>query len=118
MASAREHAVIGAGVATAGWILFCGLTNRQIRLGDVLLAAGVGAIGGVLPDLIEPATTPNHRQFFHSYSAAFLLVQANMWVSRNPQLPRETRTAIHLMSVGFYSHLWADAQTPMRLPLA
>jgi membrane-bound metal-dependent hydrolase YbcI (DUF457 family) len=117
MASAREHVLIGVGVATVGWVLFCKITDRQLKLGATLLAAAVGAVGGLLPDILEPATTPSHRQFFHSYSAALLLGLGNIWISRNPDLTQELKTTVHLASVGFYSHLLADAQTPMRLPM-
>jgi inner membrane protein len=116
MANAKEHAVIGAGVGAVGWLLYCKLVDRPIEVGEVLLAAGVGMIGGLLPDLLEPAIHPNHRQFFHSYAVTALLAHANHHVSRNTQLPTETRTVIHLISLGFYSHLAADAHTPKGLP--
>ena len=30
-----------------------------------------------IPDLLEPATHPNHRKFFHSVAAALLVVYGN-----------------------------------------
>jgi membrane-bound metal-dependent hydrolase YbcI (DUF457 family) len=116
MASGKQHALIGAGVAMAGWFVYCKLVERPLELGDVLLVAGVGAIGGLVPDLLEPANHPNHRQFFHSYAAGVFLVHANRHLSRNPQVPAEVRGTVHLASVGFLSHLLADAQTPKSLP--
>lgn len=116
MASGKQHALIGAGVAVAGWLAYCKLAKRPLELGELLLAAGVGAIGGLVPDLLEPALHPNHRQFFHSYVAVMLLVHANGHLSRNPQVPAEVRGTVHLASVGFLSHLLADARTPKSLP--
>jgi inner membrane protein len=116
MASAKQHLLIGAGVATIGWLTYCKLSQRPLVLGEFLLAAGIGAVGGLIPDLLEPAVDPNHRRFFHSYVAAVFLAQANHHVSRNMQIPEEIRGAIHLASLGFLSHLFADAQTPKSLP--
>jgi inner membrane protein len=116
MASGKQHALIGAGVAVAGWFVYCKLMERPLELGEVLLAASVGAIGGLVPDLLEPAIHPNHRQFFHSYVAGALLVHANRHVSRNTRIPAEARGTVHLASLGFLSHLLSDARTPKSLP--
>jgi inner membrane protein len=116
MASAKQHMLIGVGAAVVGWFVYCKLAERPLDLGEVLLAAGVGAFGGLVPDLLEPAIHPNHRQFFHSYVAGALLVHANRHISRNAQIPADVRGAIHLASMGFLSHLFADAQTTKSLP--
>jgi len=116
MANAKQHALIGAGVGAVGWLLYCKLVDRPVQVGEVLLAAGVGMIGGLLPDLLEPAIHPNHRRFFHSYGATALLAHANRHVSQQTQMPADTRAAIHLVSLGFFSHLAADAHTPKGLP--
>jgi inner membrane protein len=116
MANAKQHALIGAGVGAVGWFLYCKLFDRPVEVGEVLLAAGVGMIGGLLPDLLEPAIHPNHRQFFHSYAATALLAHANHHVAKNVQLPADARAGIHLISLGFFSHLAADAHTPKGLP--
>lgn len=116
MANAKQHALIGAGVGVVGWLLYCKLLDRPAQVGEVLLAAGGGMIGGLLPDVLEPAIHPNHRRFFHSYVATALLAHANRYVSRHMQMPAETRAAIHLVSLGFVSHLATDAHTPKGLP--
>lgn len=116
MANAKQHALIGAGVGAVGWFLYCKLVDRPIEIGELLLATGVGMIGGLLPDFLEPALHPNHRQFFHSYAAGVVLAHANHHVSRNTQMPAHARAAVHLISLGFLSHLAADAQTPNGLP--
>jgi len=116
MASAKEHAVIGAGVGAVTWFLYCKLFDRPLELGELLVAAGVGLIGGVLPDLLEPALHPNHRRFCHSVGGSALLACLNNGVSRNTQIPAEGRAAVHLISLGFFSHLIADSQTPKGLP--
>src|ERR1700731_3123532 len=109
MASGKKHAWIGAGVAVAGWFVYCKLVERPLELGEVLVAAGVGAIGGLVPDLLEPAIHPNHRRFFHSYITGALLLHANSHLWGNVQIPAEGRGTVHLVSLGFLSHLLADA---------
>ena len=42
------------------------------RLALAATAGGFGAMCGSLPDLLEPAIHPNHRQFFHSTTAKSL----------------------------------------------
>lgn len=117
MASGKQHILIGAGIGVAAWLVYCKLADRPVKLLETALAAGVGAIGGLVPDLLEPALHPNHRQFFHSYVASGLLVVANHHVLRNREIDPALRAAVHLGSLGFASHLLADAGTPKGLPL-
>ena len=118
MASGKQHVLIGAGIGVAAWLLYCKFADRPINLLETALAAGVGAIGGLVPDLLEPALHPNHRRFFHSYAAGGLLAIANHHVLQNRAIDPGLRAAVHLGSLGFASHLWADAGTPKGLPLA
>ena len=117
VANAKQHAAIGACVGAVGWFLYCKFAARPVMLGELLLAAGVGMVGGLVPDLLEPAVHPNHRRFFHSVTAGALLAHVNHKVSQNTEMPSEARAAIHLMFLGFLSHLTADSQTPKGLPL-
>ena len=43
--------------------------NQKFNLSELLLSgvggAIIGKIGGVLPDILEPANNPHHRKFFH-----------------------------------------------------
>ena len=43
---------------------------------DFGVVALAGSIGGKLPDILEPATSPNHRAFFHSWPA----LAASLWL--------------------------------------
>lgn len=117
MASGKQHILIGAGVGVAAWLFYCKVADRPVKVLETALAAGIGAIGGLLPDLLEPALHPNHRQFFHSYVAGGFLVVANHHVSERSDVDPALRAALHLGSLGFASHLWADAGTPKGLPI-
>lgn len=66
------HQVV-AGFAT---VVFLAERERQvgIQTAKPLLGGTAAAFLTKLPDILEPATSPNHRQFFHSVAFAGLLV--------------------------------------------
>ena len=82
-----------------------------------------GALGAVLtamPDYLEPALHPNHRQFFHSMTFALALVYGFKrlydWQpqSRNGELGRK----LGMVAISAYLiHLALDATTAKSLPL-
>lgn len=84
------------------------------------VAAGIGALCGTLPDLLEPACHPNHRQFFHSVACAGLVGVAWYRLYRwEPQTNSEDLVRLLLLGVGgaFLIHLAMDAFSPKGLPL-
>src|SRR4051812_12876334 len=73
-----------------------------------------------LPDILEPALHPNHRQFFHSLLFAALVMRgAHCVYEWEPQTDREEITRfILLVGAGAYLvHLALDAVTAKSLPL-
>src|SRR2546425_7524563 len=118
MANARAHVIIGAGAATIGWIAYCEARGRPLRSIEGVLVALLGGIGGLLPDLLEPATNPNHRRFFHSLVTAVSLAGANHYVWQQPAISLSKKAALGITSAGYLSHLLADARTPKGLPFA
>lgn len=73
-----------------------------------------------LPDLLEPATTPNHRQFFHSVAFASLLgvglYKLHQW--QPEEAADKFWKALGLLSISSYLiHLALDATTARSLPL-
>jgi membrane-bound metal-dependent hydrolase YbcI (DUF457 family) len=69
MPNGRTHRVVG----TAAGALVAGARTRQEDGSTNLLMIFGGAVGGYIsstwPDLLEPATSPRHRQFAHSSTA-------------------------------------------------
>lgn len=74
----------------------------------IIMGCSLGAIGGVLPDLLEPPDFPSHRGFAHSY--AFLGGSLHGSI-------RAANPVVALLSAGYASHLILDASTPANLPL-
>ncbi|HET7308187.1 MAG TPA: metal-dependent hydrolase [Gammaproteobacteria bacterium] len=85
-----------------------------------LLAAGIGYGFGTLPDILEPAHHPNHRQFCHSIACAgaiaYGVYRAYKW---EPEEAHEKWCRFILLAIGgaYLVHLAMDSTTPKGLPL-
>ena len=117
MADSKVHALVGAGTCVAGWFLYCHLTERKVNFLEVGLAAAAGAFVGLIPDLLEPAVHPNHRNFFHSVTTAALQAGWNQATWDNSRITQEHRVWVTLCSAAYLSHLVLDSGTPKGLPL-
>lgn len=119
MANAAAHA-IGAAVAVGGfhaaWEKQSTGVSSALPIGSALLAANMGS----LPDLVEPAIHPNHRQFFHSLAFALAmgwgLKQVWDW---EPESPVGSVGRFVLLCAGgaYLTHLAMDAVTGKSIPL-
>lgn len=117
MADRAQHIVTG---AVVGSLVYAGLSiyrQEPISPGGCLAALVLGGLAGSLPDLLEPASSPNHRAFFHSLVAGGFLVASNASV-RKSQLPLEEKDLWSSLIFGYLSHLVLDGGTPKGLPLA
>lgn len=79
-----------------------------------------GAALGKLPDLIEPAVHPHHRQFFHSVVVAAGLVagmrKLYQWAP-DDDFEKLVRAFLLVGGAAYLSHLALDALTSRSLPL-
>ena len=106
--------------------------NKEIDLGHLLLSSGAGAAVGRLPDILEPATHPNHRAFFHSFAFGVTLGAGAINVWRTIEDKREERKAAGVQQVTlveillgllliaiivFLLHLLMDGFTKKGLPI-
>lgn len=116
---AAAHALIAAGGA-ATLTAAIKARNPDARLPHPAFAAVVAALASKLPDVLEPADHPHHRQFFHSlaFASAAGLAWKHVygWV---PETPAENFLRDVLLSVGlgYFFHLGADFTTAKGLPL-
>lgn len=123
----HDHAGGAAGAATIV------ATAPSQPTGCWFLELLVGVFGGVggsrVPDILEPATHPGHRAFFHGLAfngavTATAFRRAYQWrrevVALGELATAEDRllSALAVASVGGYaSHIALDATTPSGLPL-
>ena len=141
----RVHVAAGGAIGIAIGVA----TSRKLPRGhqDTHMAfAGIGGVlGSVAPDVLEPATSPNHRAFFHSVAACVALSAARAadWASKCHRAAAEcgsrasaaTDEAVRRwenikaflwralagfligLVAGYASHLALDATTSRSLPL-
>lgn len=115
MSKRRTHIAVGFGAgALAGW-LAAHAQGRQASLSEILTWGGVGSLGSLLPDALEPATYPWHRDVAHSVvtlgAAAYLATQA-------PRLVAPAAVPLVLAGLsGLGSHILADSTNPSGVPL-
>jgi inner membrane protein len=117
----RAAAHAGIGGATAALAVYAVKARfPDARVPDPLFAGVVGAFAAGLPDLLEPAITPRHRQFCHSVAFAVALAAAIKAVYEwepNSDGHRLFRDIALSVGLGYLSHLGADATTAAGLPL-
>jgi membrane-bound metal-dependent hydrolase YbcI (DUF457 family) len=130
MANFKRHAAVGAGVG-AGLNLLWQISkimesqNPPTNLGELLQSldllqvasfAALGAACASLPDILEPATSPNHRAVFHSLACGGA-VTYGAFGKHTDRLHPDTALTIQTMALSYLSHLALDGTTPKGLPL-
>ncbi|MFC4349598.1 metal-dependent hydrolase [Kordiimonas lipolytica] len=118
MASRIEHEFIG---AFAGGV-FATFNNDEANPHAVNVATGalLGKYAARLPDMFEPASHPNHRNFFHSW--VFLgtlgvgMYKLTKWEPKEGY-EKVLKWFVLIAGVAYASHLLRDSITPKGLPL-
>lgn len=118
MPNAAAHKV-GAAIAV-GLVTAAGTYKQGTAFEKTVTASSLAYFLGTLPDLLEPATNPNHRQFFHSL--AFLgLVGTGMYklYQWEPENEKDKLIRFGLLITGgaYIAHLLMDASMPKGLPV-
>lgn len=109
---------------TAGAAIFLVMAHQEEVVGENTawpLAGGVAAsVLTCLPDRIEPAINPNHRQFFHSLMFAVGLGYCFLKIRQLEPESKEGAIIRKIALVGiaaYLVHLALDATTAKSLPL-
>lgn len=117
MSNAAEHRV-GAGLAIGAISALNAKDGRDSAL--PLADATIAALLARLPDILEPAHHPNHRQFFHSMTFAgcigYGMYKAYEWQPKN-ELKKFLRRLLLIGGSAYLVHLIMDGCTPKGLPL-
>lgn len=125
MPNAKQHAIVGAAVG-GGLALLYELSKsvdpndrrsvwQRVDWGRVAAYAAVGLAIGLLPDILEPATSPNHRKFFHSIAMMGLTGFGSLG-EHTERWPAESREKTRICAGAYVSHLLLDAMTRKSLP--
>ncbi len=129
MPNFKKHAATGAGVGIVLTAVLNVLQQQNRKANNpeykfdwsefalkTLTSGGIGAFCGVLPDLLEPATCPNHRKFCHSLTAASAIGYGMYKCSRS-EMPDGDKEIVLLAGTAYLSHLFLDIKTPSGLPI-
>lgn len=84
-------------------------------VGDGLIGGTGGALGSMIPDILDPPTNPNHRGRFHSIWN--LILSAGI-INGNP-VSTNSKGNIFLKSIagGNALHILQDSETPRGIPI-
>jgi membrane-bound metal-dependent hydrolase YbcI (DUF457 family) len=129
MANLKKHIAVGASIG-AGLLVLLNIIKQlnqkendpayQFNWGELVckavLGAAIGGIAGALPDLLEPATSPHHRKFFHSITTAGI-ISLSLSKCNGSNLSAEEKELINVAGTGYLSHLLLDSGTAMALPI-
>ncbi len=113
----NEH--LGWGAVSAG-VTFLARKKERNETATLEEVAGqciLGAIGGALPDLAEPADSPRHRKSAHSATSLVLIAKLIQTANENQQLSQVQKDSWTSLGVGYSSHVIADSTTPAGIPL-
>lgn len=112
----HAHRIVGGVVGGAAYVVCCKVLGREPTWLGLATSVGVGGAAASLPDLLEPASHPNHRAFFHSVAFNSLLAVSirKGWLS--PVLPSDQKGLLTISGLAYLSHPCLDAFTPKGLP--
>lgn len=119
MADFRQHVWIGAATGALTYAAMCLYFDRQFNLGEMLGCAAVSTAMALVPDIVEPALTPNHRGLAHSLmtGSVLLRVACERCATQNRHWEEFQKILFASAAAGYLSHLVADGCTPRSLPL-
>jgi membrane-bound metal-dependent hydrolase YbcI (DUF457 family) len=121
MPNAKTHLIVGAAVgATVNVAIQFGRMainpEEKFDWGEFLICTGAASIAALLPDVLEPANSPNHRAFFHSLAMAVLVAYV-ITGKHTGKWPAIITLVVGAAGIGYLSHLAADAGTPKSINL-
>ena len=118
MANSTGHMIAGGVTGAVVLVHHRRSEKKRVELSEFLIAVLVGILFGLLADKLEPASSPNHRAFFHS----LLFFGFAAWQLYRLCCAEETSSdqqlALKLIGAAYASHLLLDAVTPKGLPIA
>lgn len=117
MANRAEHELWG-GITGAIVAILDKDTSRFAA--NPFAGAIVGHFASRIPDLLEPATSPNHREFFHSW-VAFSILGCGIYKTYKWKPECEWKKLLKLLLLvggcAYASHLVLDSRTNRSLPV-
>ncbi|MEX0567537.1 MAG: metal-dependent hydrolase [Candidatus Njordarchaeota archaeon] len=114
-----NHILTGALIGSGCIYYHAVIVGRRINQADILILKALlfGGLGGILPDLLEPADNPHHRKFFHSIAFTLICLYENQKLMENTSINEETKNLVSSLTTGYITHLLLDSETVSGLPI-
>jgi membrane-bound metal-dependent hydrolase YbcI (DUF457 family) len=121
MPNAKQHLIAGLAVgaivnATIQWLDRVDDPSKPFDWGELLVCSFAAGAAALLPDILEPADSPNHRKFFHSLTAAGLVAHA-VSGRHTANYSAPTFRILAALGTGYLSHIALDCTTPAAIDL-
>ncbi|MHA1278521.1 MAG: metal-dependent hydrolase [Candidatus Helarchaeota archaeon] len=117
MSKSLAHIIMGSLIATGCYLGYNYFTKKKPSLEGVLGSAALGSFVALFPDIIEPATNPNHRGFFHSVTLGLLLILLTSLTLTSEEIEENIKLLFGVTGSSYLSHLLLDCGTKKGLPL-
>lgn len=119
MPNAGTHAKIGAAAGAIAYICMCRLYDHPLDLVELSICILASTAAAALPDILEPALTPNHRSVAHSVATLTLVVGvlAEHLCTDHERVESFRKILLACLGAGYITHLVADSRTPSGLPV-
>jgi len=123
MANFKTHSLAGVATGLLTELLHIlyqkNVEKRKLSSGEItgrLLFAGAGGfVGSTLPDIIDPAIGPNHRNIGHGIVTGIAGISTCTKLNKKTENPY-AKAFIKGTATGTVSHLALDASTPKGIP--
>ena len=112
MPNAIAHAQIGAVAGAATYLAMSARLKREMSPIEMGACCSIGLAFAAIPDIIEPALTPNHRSIAHSVVVLLILIAFLFWYCHQFK-----KMVVASAAVGYLTHLVADSGSPKGLPI-
>lgn len=116
MSDRTTHQLLGALIGVSSYLAYKKSMNEPPDIGGAVGSAAAGALISSLPDEIEPATSSDHREFFHSEALFILTLAWAKAIWENPNLDRRQKHVLLTVIAAYDGHLLQDSTTPAGLP--
>ena len=117
MGTSKQHALLGATAGLAVYGLYVLITKKDFEWSKTIFCTATGFVCGLLPDLIEPATSPSHRKFAHSVLVLCGMSIGKVAIIESKLLSPEKKLYLSCAVASYGSHLLLDSSTPKGLPM-
>ena len=117
MPNTKTHFLVGAAIGAVAYCIIKKSQDQPIELPGLFGMGLVGGVAGLLPDIIEPATSPNHRELAHSFAALIAVGAGINNLNERQDMDSAQKGLWNILALGYISHLFLEAGTPAGLPI-